>query len=141
MSEQYLVEVSDSELVELISGKRPELQVAVLPHEAREHFRCSRDTVYLSYQSARHIIMKHGDSISNTELKLLPRILFQGVWLADKDRPTHAVVSCEVGSRRLKAVVKVTEDRRRTYVKTLHLTAPRQTRSMFRRGNLLRPAW
>lgn len=140
MSKDYLIEINDSDLVELLAGRRPELEVATLPHEVRIYLGCSRDTVFLSRESAKHILMKHGDHISNEELKLLPMLLFQGLWLAD-DRPTHAVLSCEYKEIRYKSVIKVTKDRRRTYVKTLHRTAPRQTKVLMRKGTVLREAW
>lgn len=140
MRKSYLIEIKDSDLVDLLAGRRPELEVATLPIEVRKYLGCSRDTVFLSKESAEHILMKHGDHITNGDLKLLPLLLFQGLWLSD-DRPTHAVLSCEHQHKRYKSVIKVTNDRRRTYVKTLHRTARRQTRALMRKGNVLRNAW
>lgn len=140
MESDFLIQVSDSDLVELLAGRRPEVEVGTLPHEVRLYLGCSRDTIYLSDQSVLHIIRKHGDHITNEELKLLPKILFTGLWLGD-DRPTHAIASCEISGTRFKSVVKVTENRSRTYVKTLHRTATRQTRSLLRRSKILRQGW
>jgi hypothetical protein len=140
MEKGYLISIEDRHLVELSAGRRLELEVGTLPHEVRLYLGCARDTIYLSDQSIRHIVQKHGDHITNADLKLLPRILFTGMWLAD-DRPTHAIASLDINGTRFKAVVKVTNDRQRTYVKTLHRTSPRQTRSLLRNTNQLRPAW
>lgn len=139
MSKQFLVQITDSDLVELLSGRRPELEIATLPHEVRLHLGCSRDTVFLSKESARHIILRHGEHISNEELKLLPWILFHGLWLADT-QPTYAVVSCFHEGIGYKSVVKVTNDRRRTYVTTLHRTAQRQNKALTKKGKILRKA-
>jgi hypothetical protein len=135
-----LIEIQDSDLVELLAGKRPELEVGMLPFEVRQNFGCSRETVFLSDESIRHIVQKHGDHIGNHELKYLPQILTSGLWLAD-DRPTHAIAICEVEGVRYKCVVKVTVDRRRTYVKTLHRLSPRQTNGLMRKSRVIRPSW
>ncbi len=74
MESDYLIPVSDAHLVELLAGRRPELEVGTLPHEVRIYLGCSRDTIFLSDQSILHIVRKHGDHISNQELKLLPKI-------------------------------------------------------------------
>src|SRR6056297_1274636 len=107
MENDYLIEIEDRQLVELSASRRPELEVGTLPHEVRRYLGCSRDTIYLSDHSIKHIIQKHGDHITNAEIKRLPKILFTGLWLSDA-RPTHAIASCELGGIRFKAVVKVT---------------------------------
>jgi hypothetical protein len=140
MEKDFLISIGDRDLVELSAGRRPELEVGTLPHEVRVYLGCSRDTIYLSHDSIRHIIQKHGDHIKNEQIKLLPRILFTGLWLAD-ERPTHAIASCELSGVRFKAVVKVTDDRRRTYVKTLHRTSSRQARQLVRKSSRLRSPW
>lgn len=136
----FLISIQSSDLVDLLAGKRPEIEIATLPLEVRKYLGCSRDTVFLSSESARHIVRKHGDHISHDELRLLPRILFTGLWLGD-ERLTHAISSCVIDGVRFKAVVKVTVDRRRTYVKTLHRVSRRQTRSLLRDKKRLRESW
>ncbi|ABV91796.1 hypothetical protein Dshi_0047 [Dinoroseobacter shibae DFL 12 = DSM 16493] len=140
MKAQTIIEVYDEDLVELFASRRPELEVGTLPFEVRKYLGCSRDTIFLSDQSARHIIQAHGDHITNTQLKLLPKILCEGLWLSD-NRATHAVVSCNVYEVDYKTVIKVTEDRTRTYVKTLHRTSDRQKRALLRKTNVLRNRW
>ncbi len=140
MRPQNIIQIQDADVVELLAGRRPELEVGTLPHEVRRLLGCSRDTVFLSQESARHILQKHGDHIGAEDLKLLPAIMIMGVWLADS-RPTHAVISSTVDGISYKSVIKVTEDRRRTYVKTLHRTSPRQKKTLFRNGSIIRDGW
>lgn len=140
MNENYFINVTDADLLELAAERRPELQVGTVPYEVRKYLGCSRDTAFLSSESIKHIMLRHGDHICNEHLRLLPQILFQGLWLGD-ERTTHAIVTCQVSEIRYKAVVKVTRDRSRTYVKTLHRLAKRQTRSLMNRAKVLREAW
>lgn len=137
MKLQNLITIETVELIELSAGRRPEVVVGTLPYEVRRYLGCSRDTIFLSGDSIGHIIQKHGDHIELAQIRLLPEILFAGLWLKDS-RPTHAIVSWEIETVSYKAVVKVTEDRRRTYVKTLHRTSPRQKASLLRNTNILR---
>jgi hypothetical protein len=140
MEIQNVITINDAELIELSAGRRPELVVGTLPLEVRRYLGCSRETIFLSDQSVRHIVQKHGDHIGHNELKHIPKILFVGVWLAD-ERRTNAIASCEVDGVRYKVVIKVTKDRRRTYVKTLHRTSARQTRALLRNTTRLRDGW
>ena len=134
------ITVSKTSLVQLLGGNRPEVEIGSLPLEVRKHVGCSKDTVFLTTESARHIIGKHGNHVTLDELILLPLLLERGLWLSDRNK-THTVVCNQIGPTRFKAVVKVTVDRTRTYVVTMHRMAPRQTKSLLKRGSVLREAW
>jgi len=136
----HLIRITETDLIELAAARRPELEVGTVPHEVRKYLGCSRDTVFLSSESLKHIIQKHGDHITHADIQLIPIILFSGVWLSD-DRNTHAVATFLFEGRRYKLVLKVTVDRRRTYVKTLHRTSPRQTKSLLSKAKRIRDGW
>lgn len=105
MEIQNLTEIDQVEILELAAGRGLELEVGTLPHEVRLYRGCARDTVFLSQDSMRHIIQKHGDHIGLEDLKLLPTILFAGFWLSDS-RSTHAIVSFEASGVRYKTVAR-----------------------------------
>ena len=135
-----LIEISDADLIDLLAGRKPEVEVGVLPHEVRNYLGCSRDTVYLTQHSLLHILQRHGDHVAPEDIRLAPEVMMRGLWLSD-DRPNFAVVSCLVDELRFRAVVKTTVDRRRNYLSTFHRMAKRQTRSLLKRGTVLRQAW
>lgn len=136
----FLIEIYESDLIELLNGRRLEIEVGTIPTEARSYLGCSRDTIFLSQHSLKHIFRNHGDHISAKEITLIPTILMRGMWLSDK-RPNFVIVSSVLEDIRFKAAIKTTEDRRRNYISTFHRTAKRQTKSLVGRGNVLRPAW
>ena len=135
------MEIDISELRSLRAGHRGDLQVGVLPFEVRKYLRISRDRVVLSTQSIRHILTGHGDHISVDNLLLLPSILEQGMWIAD--RPLAFAVVWQAGENdpRYKVALKTTADHSRTYVRSFHRMKARQTRSVLRRGDLVREHW
>ena len=135
-----MIEIDEGQLHSLLTRQRPEIEVGTLPHEVRKYFSCSRDTVFLSKESLRHIFERHGDHVQLSEILLTPKILREGLWLADH-RPEHCIVSCQVNEHRYKLVVKVTKDRRRCYVVTFHRTAKRQTKALLKKSRILRIAW
>jgi len=135
-----LIEISDSDILELAAGRRPELEVGTIPYEVRKYLGCSRDTVFLSSDSMKHIVKKHGDHIGLESIKLIPKILFSGFWLTD-DRSNHAIACFKFSEIRLKAVVKVTEDRRRAYLITLYKTSRRQEKALLRKTMRIRDGW
>lgn len=137
---ESLICICEEDLVELLAARRPEVEVGSMPFEVRKHFGCSRDTVFLTTDSIRHIVKKHGDHVALKELLLLPQVLAKGLWLADH-RPTYSVITCELDGVRYKSVVKVTRDRKRSYATTFHRTARRQTKALIKKGKPLRLAW
>lgn len=138
---QNMIKILESEFLELLAGRRPEIEVGSLPHEVRKHFQCARDTIFLTSISARHILQSHGDHIGFDQIALIPAALTKGLWIGD--RPNGCAISYfEVASRqRYKGAVKITNDRTRCYLQTFHLASARQTKSILKRGNPLRPHW
>lgn len=135
-----MIEVSESDLIELLNGRRPEIEVGSFPAEVKKHLGCSRDTVFLTTPSLKHIFERHGDHVSPKEILYLPSVLLQGLWLADT-RPNFVLVSGLYGNTRYKVAIKTTEDRRRNYIATFHRIAKKQTKSLLKKGKVLRPAW
>jgi hypothetical protein len=136
-----MIELIESEFVELLAGRRPEIEVGTLPYEVRKYFECSRDTVFLTTFSARHIIQQHGDHIGFAQAVVIPSALTKGLWIGD--RPDSCVVSfLESGSgQRYIGAIKVTKDRTRSYLTTFHFASIRQTKSLLKRGQPLRDHW
>lgn len=136
-----LISVTESDLIDLLNQKSLELEVGTIPYEAKGYLGCARDTVFLSNHSLRHIFENHGEHVSSRDLLLLPEVLTRGLWLSDQKRSNFVIVSCLVVETRFKAVVKTTLDRSRNYISTFHRTAKRQTKSLLKRGRVLRAAW
>ncbi|WP_159089153.1 hypothetical protein [Tateyamaria sp. Alg231-49] len=135
------MEFTLDELIDLLAGRRGDLQVGVIPLEVRQHFGCSREEVFLSSESARHIIDEHGDHIGKNELLRIPEILTKGMWVADRKLACSVSFQTETPAIRLLAAIKITRNHSRMYVSTLHRAKKRQTKSKLKRGQLLRPHW
>lgn len=135
-----VIEIQKSNLVDLLGGRLIEIEVGTIPHEVRLYLGSSKDTVFLTKFSIKHIFDSHVDHIDIDELLVLPTVLTKGLWLSDKKR-NFAIATCEVGQNRYKAAVKSTIARDRIFVSTFHRLAKRQTKALMRRGQILRPAW
>lgn len=136
-----MIKIVESEFVELLAGRRPEIEVGPMPLEVRKHFQCSRDTIFLTTASARHIIKEHGDHIGFDQVAIIPDALTMGLWI--DDRPNSCAISyLEVASgQRYIGAVKITKDRTRSFLTTFHFASVRQTKSLLKRGVQLRPHW
>ena len=135
-----MIEISETDLIDLLAGRKPEVEVGTLPQEVRRYLGCSRDTVFLTQYSLEHIFEAHGEHLMPKDILLVPEVLLRGLWLSDT-RPNFAIVSCAFEKMRFKAVVKTTIERRRNYLSTFHRMAKRQTASLIRRGKVIRAAW
>ena len=133
--------VNSADIDELTAHRRPQLAVGTIPHEVKIYFRCSKDVVYLSSESAVHILERHGDHIGKSEFLKLPAILERGLWIADRPECCSVSFHDQDLGRRYIAAVKVTKDRSRSYLTTLHFGQVRQVRALMRRGPLLRKHW
>ena len=134
-----LFEISD--LKALRMGSRGELQVGVFPFEARKHLQTSREPIFLSTTSMRHILDAHGDHVTLELLLMLPKVLQWGMWVADRPTAFAVIYTREEDGQKFKAAVKITNDRRRGYLSSFHKVAPRKAKSILKRGNLIRPHW
>lgn len=130
-------------ITELLSGRTPSVAVGTLPLEVRRYFGRSHDIVYLSSESAAHILEQHGDHIEAQDLLRIPKILETGLWISEKQRPEWCSVFhySSQSQDRFVAAVKVTKDRRECFLTTLHRAKKRQIRSKMRRGDVLRSHW
>ncbi|WP_281840392.1 hypothetical protein [Sinisalibacter aestuarii] len=135
------MEIQLGDLRTLRAGHRGDLQVGVLPFEVKKYSRVSRDTVVLSTQSVRHILAQHGDHIALETLLLLPSVLQQGLWISDRKMAFVVVYQDDVSGVRYKVALKMTADQSRSYVRTMHKMQHRQTRSVLKRGDLVRRHW
>lgn len=136
-----MIEIVESEFIELLAGRRPEIEVGSLPLEVRKYFQCSRDTIFLTTESARHIIKKHGDHLGFGQLYLIPSALRMGLWIADRASSCAITYQEESSGQRFIGAVKITNDRTRTFLTTFHFGSDRQTKSILKRGAPLRPHW
>lgn len=140
------IEISQNDLLLLAAGRRGDLPIGHICFEARKFFGTSRDIVYLSTQSMRHIRAKHGDHVDLATLQMIPLLLQKGMWIAEKSTRKNANfcgVSCKLSEAtpRYFVSLKYTRDLTRAYVRTLHKSAPRQTKQKIKRGKVIRDHW
>lgn len=128
-------------LLHLVAGRVKEIEVGYLPHEVARHFETSKTTVYLSSESALKITRKHGGSLLFGDYEKIPLALQRGLWIADRDNSCCVSYYDTEEKKRFIAAVKITKDRRRSYLTTVHLASKRQTKSLLRRGPILRSHW
>jgi hypothetical protein len=140
---ESMISLKPSDLLDLLASRRPEMEVGSMPLEARKFLGCARDTIFLSSESAKHILEEHGDHIAPESFEILPIALRKGLRIGEASRGNFCTVSfvdVEM-ERRYFVAIKTTKDRRRTYVTSFHLGKARQTKSKLKRGQVLRQHW
>ena len=136
-----MIEIIESEFIELLAGRRPEIEVGSLPFEVKKYFQCSRDTIFLTTVTARKIIEKHGGHIDFSQIALIPQALMMGLWIGDKPHSCAISYVANNTGQRYIAATKITIDRTRCYLTTFHFAAARQTKSKLKNGQPLRLHW
>lgn len=96
--------------------------------------------VLLSRLTIEKQLREHKD-IGSTQYSLLAAALVRGMAVLNDDRP-HTAQICFQHPRdekkRYRVFIKRTGDRRRIFVDSFHRTSPGQTKSVLRRGRLIR---
>ena len=126
------------DIARLLAGNSDPIPVGKIVNQARSHLSQKANVILLSTETARHILVKHGDHMEPSTMLLLPEALRMGLWIAD--RPLWCRVSFEekrTGVRYI-AAIKATKCKRELFVGTFHRSQKGQTKSVISRGNVLR---
>lgn len=75
-----------SQLMQLVAGKTPALQVGDLPRPVAEFLGCHPAIVWLGHREVQKIVRKHGDSINVPHLQSLPFAIKDGSYYSDPSR-------------------------------------------------------
>ena len=75
-----------SQLIVLLTGKNDPLWICNVPDKVRNALGCSTSAVYLSRESAAHILREHND-IDTFQILLLPIAIERGRLVVEIDRP------------------------------------------------------
>ncbi|WP_319499297.1 hypothetical protein [uncultured Cohaesibacter sp.] len=126
-----------SQLHKLKQTKGASIWIGKLPQEVQLHLGSKMDNIYLSQASLIHILTEHQD-VNLFELLIIPEMLLKGLWIAD--RPNWCCISfqCTEEDRRYKAAIKAADNGYEHYLTTFHKTSKRQTKSILKRGPVLR---
>lgn len=125
-----------SRLHELIAGRHDPLVVGPLPLVAVDYLKAKVPLVYLSRYSIQHILEEHPD-VSLFDLLRAPIVLRDGLLIGDRNCVVASYCVSEENIR-YKAVVKCAGGGCDLWLTTFHRTAPRQTKSLLKRGKVLR---
>lgn len=125
-----------SQLDNLRCRGRGAVQVADLPRAVAEYIGCQLGFAYISGESIRHILKKHPD-VELVDMVCLPDMVRRGLWVEEPGRTACVLYDHPIRGLRFKAAIKAAGDGFETYIGTFHRVAPRQTRSVLRRGRVL----
>ncbi|WP_368465714.1 hypothetical protein [Hoeflea sp. TYP-13] len=95
------------------------------------------DLVYLSSASLEHILEKHGD-VEMLDLLVLPKLLETGLWIGDRPNTCSIAFQHPDDGNRYISAIKSAADGYEHYITTFHRCGKRQTKSLLKRGPVLR---
>lgn len=123
-------------LHELAAGRHDPLEIGALPDRIKRYLGCRLPFVYLSKFTFDKIMRKH-DHVTFFDLLVLPIILRDGTYIADR---AGAVVIAhkhpETGKDYI-AAVKVTTDQCELWLSTFHRIEPKIRDRVLRRGRIV----
>jgi len=122
----------------LLSGNSEPISIGRIVNQARTHLSQKTSVILLSTDSTRHILTKHGDHMEASTLLLLPEALRLGLWITDRDYSCRVSFEEKETGVRYLAAVKATKDRREIYLSTFHRAQKGQTKSVLKRGTIVR---
>lgn len=95
--------------------------------------------VHLSRDVLAKINREHPDLADFTFLEL-PHLIRHGLWVGDRDKPLCAVASCEGAytPSRYRVAIKRSAHGLDLWVSSFYRTKPRATRSLLKRGDVIR---
>jgi hypothetical protein len=137
----FVIEFDLNDFGSLLDRSFLEKEVGTLPLEVKNYFACSRDTVYLTSETAKKIEIKHRRHLHDHELNLLPSALQKGLWIADRENACVVSYFHSPTSRRFICAVKITAARDRAFLTTFHRASKRQTAATLKRGEVIRSHW
>ena len=127
------------DIAQLLAGSIAVMPVGRLIKQARGHMSNEATAILLSSQTVRHILSSHGDHLSPSDLVVIPQVIQQGLWLADRDRACRISYQEHDTGRHFVLAIKATATRRELFVATFHRSNRKQFERLLRRGNVLRP--
>lgn len=129
--------MKSEDLLDLALGLRDRIVVCELSRLIANFLTASTPQVTLSRFSLTHIRRDHRD-MTLERLMLLPVAIKDGLIIREKARPQFLTVSYDLGDERFIAVLKATERKHAIFVETFHRARPRQTKSLLKRGRIIR---
>ena len=127
------------DIEDLRSRQRDPIRVGELPFDVAIQLGLLNHGVYLSRQSYHHIINAHGD-IDDFKLLLLPQILKRGLIVQENAKRNVIVISYldRNSGLRYVAALKIAQSNTEVWVSSLYRAKRRQTKSILRRGTILK---
>jgi hypothetical protein len=124
-----------AQLTQLLAGKNNPLWICSIPDRARGVLGCSSGAVYLSTESARHILTGHGD-IDEFSILLLPIAIEQGRLLRERKRPrcVNAIYYGDDGKIYFVAM-KTAQGGHELWVSSMYRLLPRQVATKTRNAD------
>lgn len=115
------------------------VHVGDIPQIVAQSLRTEFRSVNLSREKFEEVMSKHPEMIDYDFLQL-PYILSHGLWIEERGQPSCRLVSSPIpnSDQRYKAVVKRAKAGPDLWLKSFHRTRPRATRSLLKRGTILR---
>ena len=127
------------DLLSLLAGQvdRP-IEVGQLPDDVITRLGWKLPHVYLSADSLQHIYTK--PDISHFDVLLLPLAISNGLLIHETARPEYVLSSYKRadGHQRYITVMKMAQDGCEIWIKSFHRARVRQTRSLLKRGSILK---
>jgi hypothetical protein len=115
-----------SQLAALRAGRNDPLWICSIPERARRHLGCSTGAVYLSRQSAEHILSGHND-IDSFDLLLLPVAVTRGYLLAEIGNPRFLNAAYDLKDGRIYFVpMKTAAGGHELWVSSMYRLTPRK---------------
>ena len=127
------------DIEDLRSRQRDPIRVGELPFDVATQLGLLNHGVYLSRQSYFHIISAHGD-IDDYRLLLLPQILKNGLIVQENTKRNILVVSYldQNSGLRFVTALKIAQSNTEVWVSSMYRAKRRQTKSILRRGTVLK---
>jgi len=126
------------DIARLLAGNSESIPVGRVVNQARSHLSQKTSVILLSTDSTRHILTKHGDHIEPSTLLIIPEALRVGLWIADREFSCRVSYEQKETGVRYLAAVKATKNRREIYLSTFHRAQQGQTKSVLKRGKIVR---
>lgn len=132
--------IERSQVHRLRQGRDGTLFVGTLARAGVEFLRAKTVSVLISKDGLLHIDKQH-DDITDFDVITMSFGLQRGLFIGDRSQPTHLIISYIYpdNSVRYKIVVKSALNGSELWISTFHRLRPRQTRTLLKRGLVIKP--
>jgi hypothetical protein len=133
---QMTIELSN--VVKLRKGWLSDVSVGPLNPIGVRYLNSSVNDVRLTHKQLLHID-KHG-GITDFDIITIPFGLVKGMFIGEKKHPNHLIINYIFPDNytRYKAVIKSAANGSELWLCTFHLTRPRQTKDLLKRGHVVK---